>query len=177
MVWMGLHVVAGQPLRHFRACNGAAPRDTRHWVAHARLLLMDGPGRHFLVYFRRESSYFTEVFGGMKEMSVLVTACILYIRQYQSIRHSGKSYSLSVWKGNEKQFHPLENDDAGLTCCCLCRQIYGLFYCLDCASRNVLTICSLHGISLLLLCTNRFDSFDSRLRNHTLTQNTGKLNK
>ena len=48
----------------------------------------------------------------MKEMPVLVTACILYIRQYQSIRH-------------EKQFHPLENDDAGLTCCCLGRQIYG----------------------------------------------------
>jgi len=153
MVWMGLHVVAGQPLRHFRACNGAAPRDTRHWVAHARLLLMDGPGRHFLVYFRRESSYFTEVCGSMKEMPVLVTACILYIRQYQSIRH-------------EKQFHPLENDEAGLTCCCLCRQIYGLFYCLDCASRNVLTICSLPVISLLL-CTNRFVSSDSRFRNHT----------
>ena len=44
-------------------------------------------------------------------MPVLVTACILYIRQYQSIRH-------------EKQFHPLENDEAELTCCCLGRQIY-----------------------------------------------------
>jgi len=39
----------------------------------------------------------------MKEMPVLVTACILYIRQYQRFRASGKSYySLPVSKGNKK---------------------------------------------------------------------------
>jgi hypothetical protein len=55
-------------------------------------------GRYFLLYFRRESSYFTEGCRSMKEMSIPATACILYIPQYHAINHV--LLSLSVSKGN-----------------------------------------------------------------------------
>lgn len=93
IVWMGLHVVAWLPLRHFRPCNGAAI------VTLGIEQRMPGSSewmdRYFPVYFRRESSYYTEG-RGMEEMPILATACIQYIVPLQTVsdhKASSKDYS------------------------------------------------------------------------------------